>query len=201
MAEQFRQFISKDALDLLSYRSTLGQSLKQIHLSRTPIEVILEDIAKYRESYIETFVQENLIGSRFKSDDSILRKYEKVLRTGGGFKQCFNDVLGFRLKFDEYPTEFPDYFRVVDLRQGKQVDDGYRAIHLYYQRDSWSYPIEVQLWCGRDFCFNIWSHQYAYKYSSETIGLHMRELFDAGEIQTEQAFKNKLKELTSRDGR
>lgn len=52
MAEQFRQFISKDALDLLSYRSTLGQSLKQIHLSRTPIEVILEDIAKYRESYI-----------------------------------------------------------------------------------------------------------------------------------------------------
>lgn len=201
MAEQFRQFISKDALDLLSYRSTLGQSLKQIHLSRTPIEVILEDIAKYREAYIETFVQENLIGSRFKSDDSILRKYEKVLRTGGGFKQCFNDVLGFRLKFDEYPTEFPDFFRVVDLRQGKQVDDGYRAIHLYYQRDSWSYPIEVQLWCGRDFCFNIWSHQYAYKYSSETIGLHMRELFDAGDIQTEQAFKNKLKELTSRDGR
>lgn len=201
MAEQFRQFISKDALDLLSYRSTLGQSLKQIHLSRTPIEVILEDIAKYRESYIETFVQENLIGSRFKSDDSILRKHEKVLRTGGGFKQCFNDVLGFRLKFDEYPTEFPDYFRVVDLRQGKQVDDGYRAIHLYYQRDSWSYPIEVQLWCGRDFYFNIWSHQYAYKYSSESIGLHMRELFDAGDIQTEQAFKNKLKELTSRDGR
>lgn len=201
MAEQFRQFISKDALDLLSYRSTLGQSLKQIHLSRTPIEVILEDIAKYRESYIETFVQENLIGSRFKSDDSILRKHEKVLRTGGGFKQCFNNVLGFRLKFDEYPTEFPDYFRVVDLRQGKQVDDGYRAIHLYYQRDSWSYPIEVQLWCGRDFCFNIWSHQYAYKYSSESIGLHMRELFDAGDIQTEQAFKNKLKELTSRDGR
>lgn len=201
MAEQFRQFISKDALDLLSYRSTLGQSLKQIRLSRTPIEAILEDIAKYRESYIETFVQENLIGFRFKSDDSILRKYEKVLRTGGGFKQCFNDVLGFRLKFDEYPTEFPDYFRVVDLRQGKQVDDGYRAIHLYYQRDSWSYPIEVQLWCGRDFCFNIWSHQYAYKYSSESIGLHMRELFDAGDIQTEQAFKNKLKELTSRDGR
>ena len=118
------------------------------------------------------------------------------------FRQFISkDVLGFRLKFDEYPTEFPDYFRVVDLRQGKQVDDGYRAIHLYYQRDSWSYPIEVQLWCGRDFFFNIWSHQYAYKYSSETIGLHMRELFDAGDIQTEQAFKDKLKELTSTDGR
>ena len=27
------------------------------------------------------------------------RKYEKTLKTGGGFKQCFNDILGFRLKF------------------------------------------------------------------------------------------------------
>ena len=26
-----------------------------------------------------------------------------------------------------------------------QVDDGYRAIHLYYQRDNLAYPIEVQL--------------------------------------------------------
>ena len=78
-----------------------------------------------------------------------MRKYEKTLTNHGGFKQCFNDVLGFRLRFDEYPNDFPDYFRVVDLRNGKQVDDGYRAIHLYYQRDSLAYPIEVQLWCGK----------------------------------------------------
>ena len=97
---------------------------------------ILDDIAKYRAGYIDTLVQENLIGSRFKSDDSIMRKYEKTLTNHGGFKQCFNDVLGFRLRFDEYPNDFPDYFRAVDLRNGKQVDDGYRAIHLYYQRDS-----------------------------------------------------------------
>lgn len=70
---------------------------------------------------------------RFKSDDSIMRKYEKTIRTSGGFKQCFNDVLGFRIQLDQYPTEFPEYFRVVDLRDGKQIDDGYRAIHLYYQ--------------------------------------------------------------------
>ena len=138
-------FIPKDTLDLLSYRSTLGQSLKQISLSSTPIDRILDDIAKYRAGYIDTLVRENLIGSRFKSDDSIMRKYEKTLANHGGFKQCFNDVLGFRLRFDEYPVSFPDYFRVVDLRNGKQVDDGYRAIHLYYQRDSLAYPIEVQL--------------------------------------------------------
>ena len=52
-------FIPKDILDLLSYRSTLGRSLKQISLSATPINTILDDIAKYRAGYIDTLVQEN----------------------------------------------------------------------------------------------------------------------------------------------
>lgn len=134
------QFIAKDILDQLSYKSTLGRSLKQISLRETPLEDILNDIAKYRASYIDILIQENLIGSRFKSDDSILRKYEKTLSKGGGFKQCFNDVLGFRLHFSKYPTEYPEYFRIVDLRKGKQIDDGYHAIHLYYQRIIWHIP-------------------------------------------------------------
>jgi len=35
------QFISKDILDQLSYKSTLGRSLKQISLRETPLENIL----------------------------------------------------------------------------------------------------------------------------------------------------------------
>ena len=151
--KKMNEFIDRTTLDALSYRSSLGQSLKQISLRKTPLHLILQDIERYRESYIDTLIQENLIGSRFKSEDSIMRKYEKTLRTGGGFKQCFNDVLGFRLKFEDYPETFPEFYRVVDLRNGKKIDDGYRAIHLYYQRDSWSYPIEM-LWCGRDYLFN-----------------------------------------------
>ena len=188
-------FISKDILDLLSYRSTLGQSLKQISLSATPISVILNYIAKYRAGYIDTLVQENLIGSRFKSEDSIMRKYEKTIANHGGFKQCFNDVLGFRLRFDEYPSSYPDYFRVVDLRNGKRVDDGYRAIHLYYQRDNLAYPIEVQLWCGRDYYFNLWSHQYVYKYKSPEIGQKLYQEYTADMIKTEQEFLMRLQEL------
>ena len=188
-------FISKDVLDMLSYRSTLGQSLKQISLSATPISVILNDIAKYRAGYVDTLMQENLIGSRFKSEDSIMRKYEKTIANHGGFKQFFNDVLGFRLRFDEYPNSYPDYFRVVDLRNGKRVDDGYRAIHLYYQRDNLAYPIEVQLWCGKDYYFNLWSHQYVYKYKSPEIGQKLYQEYNAGMIKTEQAFLMRLQEL------
>ena len=81
-------FIPVEILDMLSYHSTLGQSLKQISLSKTPIEVILDDIAKYRASYIDTLVQENLIGSRFKSEDSILRKYRKTIANHGGLSSA-----------------------------------------------------------------------------------------------------------------
>ena len=188
------QFIPKDVLDALSYHSGLGQSLKQISLRKTPLPVILNDIGKYRSNYIDVLVQENLSGSRFKSDDSIMRKYEKTLRTGGGFKQCFNDVLGFRLHFDQYPMEFPEYYRVVDLRNGKKIDDGYRAIHLYYQRDSMAYPIEVQLWCGEDYYFNIWSHQYVYKYRTPEIGTKLYEQYRAKKIRTKDEFLSALHE-------
>lgn len=139
-------FLAEDVLSKISYTSKFKQSLKTISLRKTPLQDILDDIEFYRNEFaLKLVTQDNIIGSRFKSEDSIMRKYEKTLRTGGGFKQCFNDVLGFRLHFKEYPAVFPNYFRVVDLRNGKQVDDGYRGIHLYYQRDSHSYPIEVQL--------------------------------------------------------
>lgn len=186
-------FISKETLDILSYRSTLGRSLKQISLRETPLQIILEDIARYRTSYIDVLVQENLIGSRFKSDDSIMRKYEKTIRTGGGFKQCFNDILGFRLRFEQYPEYFPDYFRVVDLRKGKKIDDGYRAIHLYYQRDSLAYPIELQLWCGDDYRFNIWSHKYIYKYKDVIIAKLLYKEYTEKIIGNEESFLERLK--------
>lgn len=186
-------FIPKETLDILSYKSSLGRSLKQISLRETPLQIILEDIERYRASYIDVLIQENLIGSRFKSDDSIMRKYEKTIRNGGGFKQCFNDVLGFRLRFERYPEEYPDYFRVVNLRNGKMVDDGYRAIHLYYQRDNLAYPIEIQLWCGEDYLFNIWSHRYIYKYKDAKIGKLLYEEYAAKIICGEQDFIEHLK--------
>lgn len=191
------QFISKEVLDKISYKSSLGQSLKQISLRNTPLEDILTDINKYRSEYTGIVMQENLIGSRFKSDDSIMRKYRKTLQTGGGFKQCFNDILGFRLHFEEYPETYPEYFRVVDLRNGKRIDDGYRAIHLYYQRDSLAYPIEIQLWCAEDYQFNIWSHKLVYKYNDEEVGRELYEKYKAGIINTEEDFRRERDELIS----
>ena len=51
------QFISKEVLDILSYHSTLGRSLKQISLRKTPLPIILDDIEKFpEEDTYETIV-------------------------------------------------------------------------------------------------------------------------------------------------
>lgn len=71
----------------------------------------------------------------------------------------------------------------------------YRAIHLYYQRDGHSYPIEVQLWCGKDYYFNLWSHMYVYKYKTPEIGKQLYQEYTEGRISCEQDFVNRLKEV------
>ena len=99
----------------------------------------------------------------------------------------------FREKVNDNGADFVLHrYRNIDLRNGKQVDDGYRAIHLYYQRDNLAYPIEVQLWCGKDYYFNLWSHQYVYKYKSPEIGKKLYQEYIAGLIKTEQDFQKKL---------
>lgn len=91
--------------------------------------------------------------------------------------------------------KYPEYFRVVDLRNGKKIDDGYRAVHLYYQRDNLAYPIEIQLWCAKDYQFNIWSHKLVYKYWSAEIGKELYGQYRAGIICTENEFKAEMSKL------
>lgn len=33
---------------------------------------------------------------------------------------------------------------IADMSSGKAVDDGYRGVHVYYQKSGKHYPIEIQ---------------------------------------------------------
>lgn len=187
------QIPSLELLDRLSFTTTLGRSLKKISLKDYPLPYFMVDVAAYRAVSRSVLLNSGLLNVRFKSDDSIERKYEKTLRNGQGFVHCFNDLIGIRLRLEEYPETFPEYFRVVDMREGKKVDDGYRAIHLYYQRDNYSYPIEIQLWAGADYWFNLWSHTAAYKYTKPQVGYALFERYRDGQIKSLEEFEAALK--------
>lgn len=55
-----------------------------------------------------------------KSEQSIRLKYAKGLKSGLRFNTVFNDLIGLRIKVQEYHDSYPDYFRVVDMRNGKK---------------------------------------------------------------------------------
>lgn len=127
---------------------------------------------------------------RVKSPDSVMSKVQRHSELR--FQSVFNDILGIRLKCTDYPKAYPEYLRIVDLRGGKAVDDGYRAVHLYYKMDNYHYQIEIQLWADRDYYFNSWMHTTTYKYIPASITRALRDLYVQGFIKDERDFKEEL---------
>lgn len=80
------------------------------------------------------------------------------------------------------------------MRNGKANDDGYRGIHLYYQKSNRHYPIELQINTVKDRIFNDWLHQELYKYvSNNNIGIELRKKYYDGIITSLEDFKGELK--------
>ena len=81
---------------------------------------------------------------------------------------------------------------------GKALDDGYRGVHVYYQKSGKHYPIEIQFNTLFDRQLNNWLHDYLYKksYPIDT-GRIMRENYESGLIRNEQEFKEVLNNVLS----
>ena len=116
-------------------------------------------------------------------------------------RKVFNDILGFRAFCDSYDQildEDSSQFRIADMSSGKAVDDGYRGIHVYYQKSGKHYPIEIQFNTLFDRQLNNWLHDYLYKksYPIET-GCIMREKYESGLIRNEHECKKVLNNVLS----
>ena len=79
------------------------------------------------------------------------------------------------------------------MSNGKSHDDGYRGVHVYFQKNSKCYPIEIQFNTLYDRQLNNWLHDYLYKknYPIE-IGKIMRDKYESGFIRNEHEFKEVL---------
>ena len=140
------------------------------------------------------------IDYRVKSLDSILLKYDRYY-PDHQTRKVFNDILGFRAFCDSYEQILEEKFlgfRIADMSSGKAVDDGYRGVHVYYQKSGQHYPIEIQFNTMFDRQFNNWLHDYLYKknYPIET-GRIMREKYESGLIRNEHEFKEMLNNVLS----
>lgn len=176
---------SENLLDMISYEVSLGKSVNKLAVTPDIVKVVESDARAY-ETIISNISWLKRYCCRVKTLDSIQRKVERM--DGFRFQSVFNDILGIRIKVDDYLGSYPSYFRVVDMRNGKSNDDGYRAVHLYYKKDNYHYPIEIQLWSRKDYEFNSWTHAHAYKSLSSATLLELRKQYDSGLIPNETEF-------------
>ena len=182
-------------LDLLSFESHLEIPLKK-NLHYFDKESLIEELIAMTEWLDEQeLLSEIALDYRIKSLDSILMKYERYY-PDHQTRKVFNDILGFRAFCDSYEQileEKSPQFRIADMTKGKSVDDGYRGVHVYYQKSGRHYPIEIQFNTLFDRQLNNWLHDNLYKknYSIET-GKIMRDKYESGFIRNEHEFKEVL---------
>ena len=179
---------TEEQLQQLSCASSYGKSLNKQSLTHELLDCAIKDAARFYDTLVELPFIFNY-DWRVKSEQSIRLKYAKGLKSGLRFNTVFNDLIGLRIKVQEYPDSYPDYFRVVDMRNGKKNYDGYRAVHLYYKLDNFHYQVEIQLWSDADYTFNDWSHTYGYKTLDNNSLALLRERCDSGELKTREDFR------------
>lgn len=184
-------------LDKISYQSKLGKSLKNT-LRKFDKNELFEELNKMIEFYNEVLTPE-FYQNRIKSLHSCMMKYDKYYPSTE-VEKAFNDILGIRIIVNNYSAcdniQVPENIRVADMRNGKINDDGYRGIHLYFQKSHFHYPIEIQFMTEYDRQFNEWLHIYLYKYVKDNkIGIKLREMYDNGIITTQQQFREEMNKL------
>lgn len=192
--------LSKRILKDLSYESQLGKSLKNT-LHKFNKNEVLQEIDNIHHWYDQQEILDDLaLDSRIKSVGSAEIKWDRYY-PDMNFRRVFNDILGFRIVCDSYYEVLScsdDDFRIVDMSQGKNNDDGYRGVHVYYQLDNRHYPIEIQINTYFDRQFNNWMHTYFYKQGYDNrIGQKLRSLYESGRIRSVNDFKEVLDHVLS----
>ena len=197
MIEDFLQLygLSIEILNELSFESKLGISLKS-NLHYFDKDILIDELIKYNEwlngNRLLTAINTDY---RIKSLDSIINKYERYF-PDHQLRKVFNDILGFRALCDNYNDLINiknDEFRIADMSAGKAVDDGYRGVHLYFQKNPRCYPIEIQFNTYFDRQLNDWLHEYVYKRNyASSVGCSIREKYEIGEIKNIDDFTEVL---------
>lgn len=79
------------------------------------------------------------------------------------------------------------------MSNGKTNDDGYRGVHVYFQKDHHHYPIEIQLNTFYDRQFNDQLHDKFYKRGYDKfIGQILRKYYEDGKIKSVEEFEEVL---------
>lgn len=181
-----------------------NKSLKNVIINeKIDLNVIINDLDKIKCNFKEPL--DNDFEWRIKALKSVELKIEKYIKKKESFsaKSVLNDLVGYRIKCNQDKKEIINIlsndsrFRVVNMLEGKNLDDGYRAIHLYPSENNIKYQYEIQIWFKEDFNYNLWMHKYTYKQENIETSRILFKKYLNGEINSEDDFVKNLKNIKS----
>lgn len=148
-------------------------------------KTLLDTIINYREFINENNIQLVMdfkkfsteiskVNIRTKSKNSIEYKIKNYIENHENGKvpinKCFNDLFGIRIICKDELT----YTQIADLINNKYNDlkcinsskKDYKATHIYFKKDNYSFQWELQIWNKVDEINNIESHE---KYKQDYV--------------------------------
>lgn len=116
------------------------------------------------------------INTRVKAQNSIEYKtknyYENHENGEIPINKCFNDLFGIRIIMDKDINQkdlqkfVKDKFKEIKCVDSSKDLGGYKATHIYFLEDNYSFPWELQVWNKIDEANNLESHK---KYKQDYI--------------------------------
>lgn len=146
---------------------------------------ILDTIVNYREFINENNIQlimdfkqfntdKSKVNIRTKAKNSIEYKIKNYIQNHENGKvpinKCFNDLFGIRIICDEELTNSQITNLINDKYSNLKCIDSskkdYKATHIYFKKDNFSFQWELQVWNKSDEINNIDSHE---KYKQDYV--------------------------------
>jgi len=148
-------------------------------------KLMLDTIVNYREFVNQNNIQllmdfkkfntENAtVNIRTKAKNSIEFKIENYMKNHENGKvpinKCFNDLLGIRIICNKQLT-YDEILKLIDTKYSdlKCIDSSkkeYKATHIYFKKNNYTFQWELQVWNKLDETSNINSHE---KYKQDYV--------------------------------
>lgn len=186
-------------------KNTYKLDYEQVRKAAIGFERICHDFKQPLSSYFT-----GSVSYRLKTMESFKRKWESNLTKERSLYKVCNDLLGIRVICSLSEAELSEIrapentfgitSRIVNYHRkcAKSVDDGYRAVHIYFRKRS--FPVEVQLWNYKDALLQGYTHDVLYKQcpACYAYGRSLRDWIDTipaapdGVISFEKHYTEKL---------
>lgn len=138
-------------------------------------EIVLFDMELQKKFNIENMSR---IETRIKAQNSIEYKIENYIKNHENgeepINKCFNDLYGIRIIYDE-ETKCDEIYNFIknkypNLKCRDASKGEYKATHIYFKENNYTFHWELQIWNKKDEKTNIESHkEYKQEYAKWEI--------------------------------